>query len=291
MKKNIFKFGAALTAAMMVFSATAMLAYADTDETVAEPETVVSDVVTDSVEDAEPQETEAPAEDAEEAPADNVQEVVIPLEMEESTVENIEAAAEIEAAAQVDDNGSVIEIGTISAAKSTDYYTVTVPFTVENAPSQMSFFVYDITALASGAPSTSVGYQTTTPVGYIDQAAGAAKKAEGKWVFKLSAESYSDDSIIVVKMGGTDVATPDAASVKLGDAQQGGSDVTLGDVNGDGTIDMADAGLVMQFYLEKTTFTDDQKSAANVDTVSSEINMADAGKIMQYYLEKITSFE
>lgn len=291
MKKNIFKFGAALTAAMMVFSAAAMLAYAEGDEVPAESETVVSDVVEAPVEETE--DTEAPAEDAEvpedeEAPADEAEEVVIPVETEEITNEDIEAAAEVETAAgQVDADGSVIEIGTIAAAKATDYYEVTVPFTVQGtAPSQMTIFVYDITGLVSGTPDATVGYKAETPVGYINQ---DAKNATGTWDFKLSTEKFNDDSIIVVKLGGTDIDTPDAASVMLSDASPA-PDVKLGDVDENGVIDMDDAGLVMQFFLEKTTLTDNQKAAANVDK-NGDIDMDDAGKIMQYFLEKITTFD
>ena len=287
MKKNIFKFGAALTAAMMVFSATAMLAFAEGDEVAAEPDTVVSDVVEASVEETAKEEAEE-APEAEETPTEETQEVVVPLETEEITNADIEAAAEVEAAAgQADVDGSIVSIGKISASKTESYYEVSVPFTVTSVQSQMTFFIYDITALASGTPDATVGFTSTTPVAYINQYAG---EASGTYTFKLAADKYTDDSIIVVKIGGTDVATPDAASIKLADAQQGG-DVVYGDVDNNGVVDMADAGLVMQFYLEKTEFTDDQKAAANVDSTSESIDMADAGKIMQYYLEKITSFE
>lgn len=278
MKKNIFKFGAALTAAMMVFSATASLAFADEVETVEEPETVASDVV------------EAPAEETDEAAEEEVQ---IPLETEEITAEDMqaEAEAEVEAAAAVADvaTGSAIDIqeSDIKATVDDNYYTVSVPFKVTSAPAQMSFFVYDITKIA-GNQNNAVGFSAETPVGYINQYPGTA---EGTYTFKLSKADYNENSIIVVKIGGTGVDTPDAASYSLKNASQGGGDVTLGDVDQNGKIDMDDAGLVMQFFLEKTTLTDVQKQAANVDKASTNIDMDDAGKIMQFFLEKITSFE
>lgn len=289
MKKNIFKFGAALTAAMMVFSAAAMLAYAEGDEVPAESETVVSDVVEAPVEETE--DTEAPAEDAEvpedeEAPADEAEEVVIPVETEEITNEDIEAAAEVETAAgQVDADGSVIEIGTIAAAKATDYYEVTVPFTVQGtAPSQMTIFVYDITGLVSGTPDATVGYKAETPVGYINQ---DAKNATGTWDFKLSTEKFNDDSIIVVKLGGTDIDTPDAASVMLSDASPA-PDVKYGDANGDGKVNGLDAALVMRYY--RTMIDETQINVEAADAwYDGKINGLDAATIMRYYRTMIDS--
>lgn len=273
MKKNIFKFGAALTAAMMVFSATAALAFADEIEPAEETETVVTEV-------AEAPEAEEAAADAAE---EDVEEVVVPLETEEITAEDVlKAEAEVEAAAVVPDvdQGSVIKIGEIKATVDDTYYTVSVPFTVENAPSQMSFFVYDITKITSGDQNNTVGYSAETPVGYINQYAGTAS---GTYTFKLAKTSYNEGSIIVAKIGGTDVAVPDAKSFSLANATHGGDDTTLGDVDANGVIDMTDAGLVMQFYLEKVTPTDDQKVRADVDK-SVTIDMTDAGMIMRYYL-------
>lgn len=273
MKKNIFKFGAALTAAMMVFSATASLAFADeADEVVTEPETVVSDVV------------EAPEADAEEILADDAEEVAVPLETEDITAADIEAEAEVTAAAKADDvaTGSVIAIGNIAASKDRDYYTVSVPFTVsESVPSQLSFFVYDITALTSGNQNNTVGFTSETPVGYINQYAGAAS---GTYTFKLSTANYTDSSIIVVKMGGTGVDTPDAKSMVLGDAQPSG---LMGDADKSGEVDNMDAALVMQYYLELPG--SDEKIDLSVSDVnaSGEVDNMDAAVIMQYYLELI----
>lgn len=266
MKKNIFKFGAALTAAMMVFSATASLVFADEAETeVQEPETVVSDVVA------------APEEEA-------AEEVAVPLETEEITAADLteEADETAEAAAAVADvpTNSKVDIGDVTATVDDSYYTVSVPFTVTDAPSQMSFFVYDITKIA-GDQNNTVGFSAETPVGYINQYAG---QATGTYTFKLSKADYNENSIIVTKIGGTDVETPDAVSYSLANATQGGGDdVTLGDVDANGVIDMTDAGLVMQFYLEKVAPTDDQKVRADVDKTTT-IDMTDAGMIMRYYL-------
>lgn len=329
MKNNFFKFGAALTAALMVFSALSAVAFADEVDAVEEAPAVVETVDTEApaedveapaedvetpAEDVEApaEDVEAPAEDAEvpaedveapaedvEAPAEDVEapaedaevptEVVVPMDVTEGVTEE-----EVQLAAEDVATGSVITIGDISATDAGDYYTVSVPFSVENAPEQMTFFVYDITSITDG--NNQSGFTATTPAGYIDQQAGAAS---GTLVFNLpkgetgettATNGYNTNSVIVVKAGGTGVDVPDAKSYALADAGQGG-DVTLGDINGDGLIDMNDAGIVMQFYLEKTDLTEEQQQAANVDSTSAGVDMSDAGRIMQYYLEKITSFE
>lgn len=314
MKNNFFKFGAALTAALMVFSALSAVAFADEVDAVEEAPAVVETVDTEApaedvetpAEDVEApaEDVEAPAEDAEvpaedvEAPAEDVEapaedaevptEVVVPMEVTEGvTEEEVQLAEDVA-------TGSVITIGDISATDAGDYYTVSVPFSVENAPEQMTFFVYDITSITDG--NNQSGFTATTPAGYIDQQAGAAS---GTLVFNLpkgetgettATNGYNTKSVIVVKAGGTGVDVPDAKSFALADAEEGG-DVTLGDVNGDGVIDMNDAGLVMQYFLRKTTLNDSQLQAANVDTASDEVDMSDAGKIMQYFLRKITTLD
>lgn len=289
MKKNVFKFGAALTAAMMVFSATASLAFADEVADVAEETTVVTEVAADVVEETEEavEETEEAADvDADEETAPEVvDEVAVPMETEEITAADVEEEAEVFAAGKTDDvaTGSKIAIGDITASKSGDYYTVSVPFTVsDGVPSQMSFFVYDITAITTGDQNNTVGFTSSTPVGYINQYAGAAN---GTYTFKLAATSYTDDSIIVVKMGGTDVATPDAKSFVLGSAQPGG-EVLYGDANKDGKVNNKDAVLVMQYAMKKVDETAIDATASDVN-VDGKVNNKDAVLIMQYAMKKI----
>lgn len=238
------------------------------------------------------EDVEAPAEDAE-IPAEDVEapaeEVVIPMEVTEGVTEE-----EVQLATEDVATGSVITIGDISATDAGDYYTVSVPFSVENAPEQMTFFVYDITSITDG--NNQSGFTATTPAGYIDQQAGVQS---GTLVFNLpkgetgettATNGYNANSIIVVKAGGTGVDVPDAKSYALADAEEGG-DVTLGDVNGDGIVNIDDVNLVLSYYLERTTLTDDQMKAADVAAEKGSVNIDDVNTILSYYLERITSFE
>ena len=331
MKNNFFKFGAALTAALMVFSALSAVAFADEADVVEEAPAVVETVDTEApAEDVETpaEDVEAPAEDVE-APAEDVEapaeDVEAPAEDAEAPAEDVEAPAEdaeipaedVEAPAEEvvipmevtegvteeevqlatdDPTGSVISIGEISATDAGGYYTVSVQFSVAEAPEQMTFFVYDITSITDGNNNTP--FAGTTPAGYIDQKAG---KVSGTLVFNLpkgdnrtdetATNEYNDESIIVVKVGGTGVTTPDAKSFALADAGQGGEGVTLGDVNGDGFINIDDVNLVLSYYLERTTLSDAQMQAADVAAEKGSVNIDDVNTILSYYLERITSFE
>lgn len=277
MKKRVFKFGAALTAALMVFSATASLAFAD-EVVPEEPETVVEEVVEETVVE---EETEEPAEEAGEvdetevADEAEVAEVEVPLET--GTVEDAEAAL-----AAVEDvaTGSVITIGDISSTSNDQYYTVSVPFTVENAPNQMTFFVYDITKIADGNNTTSFS-STTTPVGYINQDDGATT---GTYTFKLSKADYTDDSVIVVKIGGTGVETPDAKSYSLAGSTQG----KIGDADGNGTVDNGDATLVMRYYMNMADETELDMSVSDTYAADGSVDNRDAISIMKFYMNQIT---
>ena len=62
-------------------------------------------------------------------------------------------------------------------------------------------------------------------------------------------------------------------------------DYVKGDVDGDGTIDLADAVLVINYYVGKTVTTFNAK-AADVDG-DGVIDLADAVKIISYYVGKI----
>lgn len=289
MKKRIFKFGAALTAALMMFSATASLAFAEGDVVDNDADTSVTDTVEAPMPTAMPEdveapekEVEAPAEDAEapvptEAPVES-EEVNVPLDTEPVTEGDVNLEAKIDDV----DTGSVVKIGNISATKddASGYYNVSVPFTLAEGtevPSQMTFFVYDITNI-TGDQNNTVGFASTTPVGYINQYDGAIT---GTYTFKLSKADYSDNSTIIVKIGGTGVTTPDAKSYSLAGAPVG----TIGDADNNGIVDNNDAVLIMQYYME-IPGASDNISLDNSDAYQdSVVDNMDAMTVMQYYME------
>ncbi len=78
-------------------------------------------------------------------------------------------------------------------------------------------------------------------------------------------------------------------AISLGQAAFGAPDVTFGDVNDDGKIDVRDVVLVMQYILELKELDDDQIKAADV-TGDGEIDVNDVSQIMQYSLGLIDRF-
>lgn len=68
-----------------------------------------------------------------------------------------------------------------------------------------------------------------------------------------------------------------------------GIDVLLGDVNGDGDIDILDANLVVAYYNEVRDLTEEQLQAADVNG-DREVNIMDANMIVAYYNEVVDAF-
>jgi len=66
-------------------------------------------------------------------------------------------------------------------------------------------------------------------------------------------------------------------------------EVTYGDVNGDTAADATDAGLVLQAFSNKITFTDAQVAAADVNG-DTAADATDAGIILQRFSNKIDKF-
>lgn len=66
-------------------------------------------------------------------------------------------------------------------------------------------------------------------------------------------------------------------------------DITYGDINGDGEIDMIDVGAAYKHYMEIEELTGDAFLAADVDG-TEEIDMIDVGNIYKFYMEIIDTF-
>ena len=78
-------------------------------------------------------------------------------------------------------------------------------------------------------------------------------------------------------------------AISLGQAVFGAPDVTFGDVNDDGKIDVRDVVMVMQYILELKELDSDQIKAADV-TGDGKIDINDVNQIMQYILGLIDRF-
>lgn len=68
-----------------------------------------------------------------------------------------------------------------------------------------------------------------------------------------------------------------------------GSDVVIGDLNGDGKINVADAGRLCMYLKNKTDLTEGQLAAADVNG-DGKVNVSDASIFIMYLKGKLTSF-
>lgn len=66
-------------------------------------------------------------------------------------------------------------------------------------------------------------------------------------------------------------------------------EVTLGDVNGDGKIDMDDAALLIRYCNNQTVLNDQQKAAAELDG-NDKVDMDDAALLIRYCNNQLASF-
>lgn len=78
-------------------------------------------------------------------------------------------------------------------------------------------------------------------------------------------------------------------SLKLDSITPAEPQVTLGDVDGNGEINMDDAALLIRYCNNLTTLTDEQKAAAELNG-NGEINMDDAALLIRYCNNLLASF-
>lgn len=121
---------------------------------------------------------------------------------------------------------------------------------------------------------------TETNIRYIDQKGGSTTV---EFILYPDTLEKAGTYAVYISNSGTDGSYTRVASFDVM------SFYTLGDVNDDGSINSADALLVLQCSVGNKTLNDSQRSAADVNGDSS-INSADALKILQYSVGNITDF-
>ena len=89
-------------------------------------------------------------------------------------------------------------------------------------------------------------------------------------------DSTFEETAVPVRTGATPVVTV-------------GSDILLGDVNGDGEVDNLDANTIFRYFNGKVTLTDEQLAAADVNG-DGEVDNLDANMVFRFYNGKISAF-
>ena len=129
------------------------------------------------------------------------------------------------------------------------------------------------------------------------------KTSDGKPVDAITQISSSDNSIAEVNNDGTVIFNkPGMVTISFkgtvdGQSAEGKINLNVGlmtgDVNGDGSVDGTDAGMVLREYAvlpEDRTFTEAQIKAGDINNDGS-IDASDAGDILRYFAEKGAGYE
>ncbi len=206
-------------------------------------------------------------------------------------------------------SGTDINITSVNAQKAVNndgavvdgVYDVTVSYEVAYGVTN----AIGVTMLAYAGENLSVDasdytkYNTSMQIVGIDQQ--EQKGQTGSFKFRVTTNNdngaikvdYNVPSIILVS---GDKVAPAAATLLITKSDTPAiPEGTYGDVNGDGNVNMVDAGLIKQRFLKKIDkFTD--KEGNVIDDVYGNvngdvnINMVDAGLIKQRFLKKIDKF-
>ncbi len=157
---------------------------------------------------------------------------------------------------------------------------VTVTYTTDDS------VVGDQITILATTTSYDVDYDDTTGetnIQYIDQFEKPSE-SEKTFSFVVSKESLGSSTVLYVKIGGSNVDSP-------GQFEGESAVILYGDVNGDGSIDGTDAGLVLQYFAEIISeFPSSEGIIAADVNGDAKIDGTDAGLILQYYAEIISLF-
>lgn len=85
------------------------------------------------------------------------------------------------------------------------------------------------------------------------------------------------------------VSTQSKAPVEAGSFSYGAKpSYKLGDVNDDGTINVLDASALLNYLVDKRTFTENNRLAADVANPKGTLNVLDASRLLNYLVDKGT---
>lgn len=66
--------------------------------------------------------------------------------------------------------------------------------------------------------------------------------------------------------------------------------ITIGDLNGDNSVDVLDATLIQKYAVDKAELTDEQVASADVNN-DNVVDILDATEIQKFSVDKITGFK
>lgn len=122
---------------------------------------------------------------------------------------------------------------------------------------------------------------TQGSIKYIDQTEGSSVK------FTVYPYDLGETGSYGLYVSSTNMGYTKVAEFSVTDSWEE-APYTLGDVNGDGKINISDALLILQDIVGAVDLNEQQQQAANVDKSNASINVNDALKLLNYIVGNIT---
>lgn len=121
------------------------------------------------------------------------------------------------------------------------------------------------------------GLPTEANLQYIDQSGSGT-------AFTLKPKELKADTTYRVYVSTTNNKPTEAGSFSYGEKPT----YKLGDVNDDGTINVLDASALLNYLVDKRTFTEKNRLAADVANPKGTLNVLDASRLLNYLVDKGT---
>ena len=119
---------------------------------------------------------------------------------------------------------------------------------------------------------------TTENIKYIDQSVAKATASNGSVSFSVYPQNHTNAVVRIISANSDGTLTDvNVAAVRL--------NYTLGDVNGDGTINALDSLAILKYLLDKGSFPMEVPAAANTNG-DGTINALDSLAILKYLVDK-----
>ena len=119
---------------------------------------------------------------------------------------------------------------------------------------------------------------TTENIKYLDQGVAKATATNGSVTFDIYPQNHTSALVRIISVNKAGTLTDEnVAAVKL--------NYTLGDVNGDGTINALDSLAILKYLLDKGSFPMEVPAAANTNG-DGTINALDSLAILKYLVDK-----
>ena len=119
---------------------------------------------------------------------------------------------------------------------------------------------------------------TTENIKYIDQSVAKATASNGSVTFDIYPQNHTSALVRIISANSDGTLTDvNVAAVRL--------NYTLGDVNGDGTINALDSLAILKYLLDKGSFPMEVPAAANTNG-DGTINALDSLAILKYLVDK-----